>query len=302
MKICVLDACIEVHTRQPERLYRSLVTEFARRYIPPIRICNDCSQVEAVVHWISGDEFRVLATSFSDELEDFYMVTGPYPEAYVNEGPLFFMLQVIARSLVRRGHVIITDSVFMNTGKKGILLLGFPHTGKSTITSIAIDRGYKVVSTENTIVRASGEKLEVESGTRILVFDPKIRELFGVKIGSTGKTRHGYELVDLDFLGARLGERLYVDEIYVLYTSFSSKGVSATPITGRKVSKLIWYFAVGLLKGIDYYEPSPIDIPLTPRVMKTLTELIDVIKVRYSNRFYEVYGSPVEVFEYITQK
>lgn len=302
MNICILDACLKVYTSDPDRLYESLTSDFARRYIPPLRLHDESGQVESIIYWIPGERFKVLTTSFSDELEDFYLVTGPYPEAYVNEAPLFFILQVLARSLMRRGHVVITDSVYLDTGKKGVLLLGFPHTGKSTLTSIAVDRGYKVVSTENTVVRLSDGKIEVESGTRTLVFDPKVRELFGIRLTSTRKTKHGYEFVDLDALGQRVDKKMYVDEIYVLYTSFSSKGASTTPVTGRKVGKLIWYFTVSLLKGIDYYEPHPIDMPITPKVMKTLVEFLNAVKENYSGRLYEVYGSPIEVFEYITER
>ncbi|MGC8983475.1 MAG: hypothetical protein ACP5KA_06990 [Desulfurococcaceae archaeon] len=294
--------CLEVVVEDPEGLYESLSSDFSRRYLPPLEASGECRSVGARVYWLSGSGFEVLASAYSDYSPDTYVVAGEYPEAYVNEAPVFFMLQVLARALAREGYVLVTDSVAVDLGGRAVLFLGFPHTGKSTISAIAADRGYRVLSTENTIVKPSASGLLVYGGTRVLVFDPRIRELYGVRLESTKKTKHGYEVVDLDALHEPLEEPLLVSEIYLLYTSFSSYGVSVVPIRGRKAGKLAWHFAVSLLKGLDYYEPAPLDMPLAGPVRASVEGFVKAVVEGYSGRFYEVFGSPLEVFNYVARQ
>lgn len=286
-----------------DNLLRSLVSTFSRRYLPRVQRVEYCESVEARIKWISGEGFIVESVYYGDEssIPDYYTVRGGLPEAYVNESPVFFLLQVYARSLAKRGYVLLTDSVTISDGEKAILLLGYPHTGKSTISAIALTHGYSVLSTENTIVKPTDNGIVVHGGTRVLVFDPRIRELYGVKVESLEKTKHGYEIVDLERRDhPKLPQR--VIGVYLIYTSFAATGSSLSPIKGRKIAKTIWYFATGLLKGIDYYEPSPLDIPIKGSVAETLTKLINTFVENYSVSFYEAFGSPLEVFKTIVEK
>ncbi len=294
---------IEVEHSDPSSLLRALSSTFSRRYLPQVQRIECLDSVEARVMWSSGGEFVVKSTIYSDEpgVPDYYVVHGDLPEAYVNESPVFFLLQVYARSLTKRGYVLLTDSVTISNGEEAVLLLGYPHTGKSTISAIALTHGYTVLSTENTIVKPNSNYIEVHGGTRVLVFDPRVRDLYGVKLEVSERTKHGYEVVDLDQIETpKLPQR--VVSIYLIYTSFSSTGATLTPVKGRKIAKTIWYFATGPLKGIDYYEPTPLDMPIRGVVAEALKKLINTFAENYSANFYEVFGSPLEVFKTIIEK
>ncbi|MEM0224364.1 MAG: hypothetical protein QXS24_01740 [Desulfurococcaceae archaeon] len=302
LRLKIENTCIEIRTREPKELFESLNSDFSRRYLPPLSI-GDCSNIAAVIYWISGEEFTVLSASYSSNAPDIYVVSGDYPRAYENESPVFFLTQVLARSLAKEGYIMLTDSVSMEFSEKNVLVLGFPHTGKSTLSSIALSHGYRIYSTENTVVKLVDEVLHVVTGTRVLVFDPRVRDLYDVKVQSTSRTRHGYEVVDLDkyFNKELLNRKIPIDEIYVIYTSFSSSGVSIAPVKGRKVEKLIWYFATGLLKGLDYYYPQPLDMPLDDKVLLTIRKFMETTRKKYGDKFYEVFGSPMEVFRAISR-
>lgn len=294
---------VEVEYNDPSSLLRALTSTFSRRYLPRIQHTECSSNVEARIVWSSDVGFNVESVVYSDEPDkpDHYTVRGGLPEAYINESPVFFLLQVYARSLVKRGYVLLTDSIAISNGDKAVLLLGYPHTGKSTISAIALTHGYSVLSTENTIVKPSGNYIEVYGGTRVLVFDPRVRDLYRVKVEVSEKTKHGYEIVDLDQINTpRLPQRII--GTYLIYTSFSSTGATFTPIKGRKIAKTIWYFATGPLKGIDYYEPLPLDMPIRGIVAEMLKKLINTFTENYSTNFYEVFGSPLEVFKTIVEK
>ncbi len=287
----------------PEGLLRSLSSTFSRRYLPRA-VYSECpGNIEAHIEWNSDVGFSVNSVIYNDEpsVPDYYSIRGGLPEAYVNESPVFFLLQVYARSLAKRGYILLTDSVTISDGEKAVLLLGYPHTGKSTISAIALTHNYTVLSTENTIVKPRDTYIEVHGGTRVLVFDPRIRELYGVGIESHEKTRHGYEIIDLDQVSSSILPQRLIG-VYLIYTSFTTTGVSFSPIKGRKIAKTIWYFATGPLKGIDYYEPSPLDMPIRGVVAKTLAEFIKTFTENYSANFYEVFGSPLEVFKAIVEK
>lgn len=300
LRLSIADACIEISTSSPEDLLYSLKSDFARRYLPTVST-DDCPDIVARVHWLRGGSFQVLSVTYSDTGVDVYAIQSDYPEAYVNESPVFFLLQVFARSLAKKGYVVLTDSVVVKLKTKAVLLLGFPHTGKSTMSSIAINEGYAVCSTENTVVRVVNGVIHNVTGTRVLVFDPRVRELYGVTIRSTGKTKHGYEILDLDALTETSPSNLRVpiDEIYVIYTSFNSSGASIVPIKGRKVEKILWYFATSLIKGMDYYHPQPLDMPLGNIVSRTINEFLSVARDNYAGRFFEAFGSPLDLLRTI---
>lgn len=296
----LVDACIEVNTPNPAKFLESIRSEFTRRYLPTVT-SNECSRVSAVIYWLSGGEFKVLSANYSEKGPDTYVVQGGFPEAYVNESPAFFLVQVFARSLAKEGYVMLTDSISIEARGKTVLLLGFPHTGKSTMASIAISLGYTVYSTENTVVKPEERRIRVVAGTRVLVYDPRVRELYGVTLESATRTKHGYEVIDLDEVAPPPSSQP-VDEIYVIYTSFNSYGASLVPIKGRKVEKTLWYFATSLLKGMDYYYPQPLDMPLTGPVANTIHQFIKTIRENYVDRFYEAFGSPLEVLKAITSQ
>jgi len=301
LRIKILDACIEIHVADPGKLESSLKSEFAKRYLPAFRLSGDCSTTDSTIYWLKNGDFEVLTTSYSEHGRDIYVVKGDPPEPYVNESPIFFILQVLARSLAKKGLIMLTDSVVISSGNKNVLLLGFPHTGKSTMASIAVSRGYDVYSTENTVVKIEEKKLIAVNGTRVLVFDPAVRSLFGVNIPRTNKTRHGYDILDLDqYMGNEFYEfDVAIDEIYVTYTSFSSTGASIVPVKGRKIDKLLWIFATSIIRGLDYYQPRPLDTPLDGKVLNTLTKFISEIRENYAGRIYEAFGSPLEVLKVI---
>lgn len=301
--ISVANTCLEIHGTELVKLEESLRSEFARRYIPYTEISATCpGRVMAVIHWTPGEKFEVLSNCYSSHGPDIYVVRGDFPKPYTNESALFFLLQVLARSLIKAGYLLLTDSVAFTARSKTILLLGFPHTGKSTIATIAVNMGFIVRSTENTILGNEGGRLKVVGGTRVLVFDPRVRDLYGVKVRSTGRTKHGYEVVDLDALASPPtgGDEDYIDRIYIIYTSFSARGASISPVMGRKVEKLTWYFATSLIKGLDYYEPRPLDMPIDQPVAETLDRFIKSVKENYSLKFYEAFGSPLDVLKAIT--
>ncbi|MEM2025793.1 MAG: hypothetical protein QXW94_05835, partial [Desulfurococcaceae archaeon] len=296
--------CFEIHANEMHKLNEFLYSEFSRRYIPRINVSETClGRTSAVIYWLKGEGFQVLSSSYSSYGPDVYVVCGDLPRAYTNESPIFFLLQVLARGLAKTGLVLLTDSVAITTKSKTILLMGFPHTGKSTIATIAVNNGLTVRSTENTVVKIEEKSLKIVGGTRVLVFDPKIKDLYGVKVEPTSKTKHGYEILDLDALepSSINKEEVDIDELYVIYTSFSAKGASISPIKGRKIEKLIWYFATSLIKGLDYYEPYPLNLPIDQPVAEAIVKFIEVVKENYSNKFYEVFGSPLDVVKDILE-
>jgi hypothetical protein len=300
-----LDLCgalVKVVYGDPGSLLLALSSTFPRRYLPTARPVGCSEAPQAVVEWLPGEGFAVESAVFTDSPAepDYYRVRGGLPEAYVNESPVFFLLQVTARSLARRGLALLTDSVAISDGERAVLLLGYPHTGKSSVAAIALAHGYYVLSTENTVVRPGDRGLEVYGGTRVLVFDPRVGELYGARVGSSEVTRHGYGVVDLDLLNApKLPQR--VVGVYLLHASFSSTGASLSPVKGRKIAKTVWYFATALLKGVDYYEPAPLDTPISGAVAETLTRLLDTFSRYYSDAFYEAFGSPLEVFRAVVE-
>jgi len=295
--LSLLNTCIKVVHDRIRDLHSSLTTEFARRYLPRLDLVDQCINTNSVVYWVNGSGFQVLSELYSSISEDQYVVVGDLPYPYINESPVFFLLQVLARSLARNGYVVLTDSVSINLGSRNVLLLGYPHTGKSTITALAVSRGFKVYSTENTVVKVENGGLEIVAGTRVLVYDPRIRDLFRVRVESTSRTKHGYEVLDLELLNSDLKYPAVVDEVYLIYTSFNSRGFSGQPVKGRKVDKTIWYFATSLLKGLDYYSPRPLDTPIDEPVLRTLKQLLALFREKYNDKFHEVFGSPIEVFE-----
>lgn len=298
----IRELCIEIVVDNPEYYAEGFSSDFARRYLPTMEIVDACSKPSAVIYWLNDPEFRVLSSTYSSYGEDIFVVQGYPPEPYINESPVFFLLQVLARALARQGYVMITDSIVIGSNQRNILLMGYPHTGKSTIATIAHSRGHVVYTTENTVVKVEESKVRLVTGSRVLVFDPIVVEKYGLTMKPSKTTRHGYGVIDLDqqqqFDQNR--DNIYIDEIYVIYTSFSSTGFSKSPIKGRKIAKLLWSFGTSLIKGLDYYSPAPLNMPLDDQIIRPLKQLIEVVEKEYTDKFYEVFGSPLDVFESIT--
>ncbi len=293
-----------------ERLLSPLSTTFARRYIPDYEVfLNENARdlwVGARIRWMWREEgFSILSSKYDDEGVDEYVVSSSTPGAYVNESPFFFILQVFARVLAKREAVIFTDTVsFLLPNGKAVLLMGYQHSGKSTITAIAASNGLIPLSTENTVIDAN--TLRIIGGTSILVYDPKIVDLYDVELPVHEKTRHGYLVVDLNKLYPKrksvLKNGAEIQGIYILHCSFRSIGADQKAIKGRKIKKTLWYFATSLIKGMDYYEPGPLDIPFSGKVLENISKLLHTMAKHYYGRIHEIYGRHDQVYESILEK
>ena len=278
---------------------------FARRYLPIESVETVDGQpagVGAVVEWLEGEGFSVEGYSLSASSADRYTVRSAPPAAYANESPVFFLLQVAARLYAKRGLVLFTDTISFADPATGraVLVLGYPHSGKSTLLALAAAEGYTPLSTENTVVRVDGDAAWILGGSRVLVVDPRAVERY-LPPGSlkpTGRTRHGYLIVDLDDSYGLKPFR--VEAIYVIHCSFASTGASFEPVTGRKAEKLLWHFATSLLKGDDFYHPHP--LCLEAGVEANVASAVSRLAGIYRGRFYEVFGGHRDVFREITER
>ena len=292
-----------------ERLLRPLSTTFARRYIPDYEVfLNENTRdlwVGARIRWMWREKgFNILSSKYDDEGVDEYVVSSGTPGAYVNESPFFFILQVFARVLAKKGAVTFTDTVsFLLPSGKAVLLMGYQHSGKSTITAIAAGNGLIPLSTENTVIDAN--TLRIIGGTSILVYDPKIIDLYNVKLPVHERTRHGYLVVDLNKLYPErkriLEDGVEVQGVYILHCSFRSIGADQKAIKGRKIKKTLWYFATSLIKGMDYYEPGPLDMPFKGKTLENINKMLQALAERYHGRIHEIYGRHDEVYKKILE-
>ncbi|BEP16737.1 hypothetical protein PYJP_00890 [Pyrofollis japonicus] len=277
---------------------------FARRYIPVKGVVETASiPVKAVVEWWNGDGFEVTGYEFGEKADAYYVRSG-VPEPYVNEAPVFFMLQVAARTYARSGYILLTDSVVIHdpSNGHGVLLLGYPHGGKSTIAVLSLARGLGVASTENTVARLREDgRLEVLGGTTVLLYDPRGIERYGVRppLEPVGVTKHGYHIVDLEAAGRSNREKpILIDSIYVLHCSFSATGSSFEKVSGRKRRKILWHFASSLIRGDDYYDPYPLNLA-TKDVDEQVARIIYRMASAYVDSFYEAFGAHDQVLETI---
>ncbi len=279
---------------------RELLSLFSRRYLPPlsIEVVGEVPKdYSALIEWRPGDTFKVIDFRLGDV--DYFTITSPRPKPYVNESPYFFLLQVLARQYVKSGYLPFTDSIsFLDPEGRAKLVLGFPHGGKSTLLTLAMANGLTPLTTENTVVAPNGS-LKVVGGTRVLVVDPRALEKYGIEPGFkvTSVTKHGYLIVDLDEgFEARWGYE--VSDISIIYCSFSSVGASKSPISGRKVVKLLWHFTTSLIRGDDFYEPYPLDL-LDEELSLRVSDFIHSVTSEYSREFFEYFGSHDEVLKLI---
>ncbi|CAB49129.1 hypothetical protein [Pyrococcus abyssi] len=263
---------------------------FPRRYLPDVSQSKGGAHV--VIDRFKGNKFRVFSVSYGKV--DEYKIESPVPSAYLNESPVFFLLQVAARAGAKINRTFITDSVALEVDGRGILFLGYPHSGKSTISALALANNLNLLSTENTVVEAREDGIYVVGGTSVLVYDPRVEEIYNVSVPYTDFTRSGYRIVEVNSerRSKSLEKGVKVELIVVLHTAFNFPGASFSPVTGRKIKKTLWYFATSLLKGMDYYEPGPLDLPITEEIMANLNNLLSKAS---SVRIVEAFGNHKDV-------
>jgi len=290
---------------------------FPKRYLPTFNLTPVTGALfptprgpEAIIHWVmrkEGEAFRVRRFVLRDGVgeADEYWVESPPPAPYVNESPYFFTLQALSRLYVRDGKLLFTDTVTVLTEDgEAVMLLGYPHTGKSTLLAMALAAGITPLTTENTLVEVRGGEALVVGGTGVLVYDPRVENVYGVKLPKGEEvTRHGYVIIDLDKAtsGTRseaLSRGIKVSRIYVLHCSFVSRGAEAKPVKGRKVAKTLWHFATAVIRGTDYYDPYPPSLT-TPPLDRFMAGAMSELSKEYSGRMWEVFGSHSEALKLI---
>ncbi|WP_297438449.1 hypothetical protein [Thermococcus sp.] len=272
---------------------------FARRYLPDVEVRSGGPQV--VVERFKGRNFRVFSASYDHLGVDSYKIESDVPSAYGNEAPIFFILQAAARAGAKEGRMFITDSVgVVAPNGKAVLFVGYPHTGKSTMSVLALARGLPVLSTENTVVEVREGGLYIIGGTEVLVYDPRVEGIYDVRVPYDEQTRSGYRIKDMS--GDERREKLLrkgveIDMIVLLHAAFNCMEASFSRIKGRKVRKTLWYFSTALMKGLDYYEPAPLHVPMNERISRNLREFLETASTSYSSRMFEAFGNHKTVFE-----
>lgn len=283
-----------------EDAFRNL---FARRYLPDVQ--ESSGEPDVVVERFYGDEFRVFSAVYDHLGRDEYKIESSVPAAYGNEAPIFFILQAAARAAAKSGRMFVTDSVgIVGPSGKAVLFVGYPHTGKSTMSVLAMAKGFPVLSTENTVMEARNGRLYIVGGTNVLVYDPRIEGIYDIKVPYDEQTRSGYRIKDIsnDEKRKKLLERgVEVDMIVVLHAAFNCMGVSFSQISGRKVRKTLWYFATALMKGLDYYEPLPLHVPMSEEISRNLWNFLKTASEGYSGRMFEAFGDHRTLFERIIE-
>ncbi len=276
---------------------------FARRYLPDVEVRSDDPQV--VVERFRGEEFRVFSASYDHLGVDSYKIESGVPSAYGNEAPIFFILQAAARAGAKSGRMFITDSVGVVTPNgKAVLFVGYPHTGKSTMSVLALARGLPVLSTENTVVEVRDGRLYIVGGTEVLVYDPRVEGIYDVEVPYDEQTRSGYRIKDMRLDDERkklLRDGVEIDMIVLLHAAFNCMEASFSRIRGRKVRKTLWYFSTALMKGLDYYEPAPLHVPMNEEISRHLREFLETASSGYSDRMFEAFGNHRTVFERVSE-
>lgn len=289
-------------TDDTESLEKILLSSFPRRYLPNYSLHRGLDRFDVLIKWIkSSNGFKIINFQQIGHYDEF-VIESPLPEPYVNESPVFFLLQVFARAYVKKNYLVLTDSIALKIRDRTILLLGYPHSGKSTLTALSINYGDTPLSTENTVLELTSNGLRVVNGTSILVYDPRVEELYGVKINYTGMTKHGYRIVDLDEIIPKrktiIKNKPFIDEIYILHCSFNSGEPGLEKVVGRKIKKTLWYFISSLLIGIDYYEPHPLYL-VNQDILEKLVNFLNKVSEIYSDKVFEIYGSHDKTYQYL---
>ncbi|ASJ14389.1 hypothetical protein [Thermococcus radiotolerans] len=276
---------------------------FARRYLPDVG--EGAGDAQVIVERFNGERFRVFSAAYDYMGRDEYKIESGVPSAYGNEAPVFFILQAAARAGAKLGRVFITDSVgVVAPNGKAILFVGYPHTGKSTMSVLAMAAGMPVLSTENTVVEVRDGRLTIVGGTDVLVYDPRVEGIYDIEVPYDEQTRSGYRIKDLgrDSERERLLRRgVEIDMIVLLHAAFNCMEASFSRIKGRKVRKTLWYFSTALMKGLDYYDPMPLHVPMNDEISRNLRLFLETASTNYSDRMFEAFGNHKTVFERVTE-
>ncbi len=277
---------------------------FARRYLPDVSEVGE-DEFHVLIERFKGGTFRVFSAAYDYLGRDEYKIESPVPSAYGSEAPVFFVLQAAARAGAKSGRIFVTDSVGVvaNNGK-AVLFIGYPHTGKSTMSVLALARGLPVLSTENTVVEVRKGSLYIVGGTDVLVYDPRVEGIYDVKVPYDAKTKSGYRIKDLgrDEVRKLLLERgVEIGMIILLHSAFNCMEASFSRIRGRKVRKTLWYFSTALMKGLDYYEPMPLHVPMNEGIGENLWRFLETASSSYSERMFEAFGNHRTVFERVLE-
>lgn len=277
---------------------------FARRYLPDVSPSRGTNP-EVVIERFRGETFRVFSAVYDHLGRDEYKIESAVPSAYGNEAPVFFTLQAAARAGAKSRRIFVTDSVsVVAPNGKAILFIGYPHTGKSTMSVLALAEGLPVLSTENTVIEARDGKLYAVGGTDVLVYDPRVEGVYDVKVPYDEKTRSGYRIKDLKDDRERAGllrKGVEVGMIVILHSAFNCMEASFSKISGRKVRKTLWYFSTALIKGLDYYEPMPLNVPMSDEISRNLRSFLETASRNYSNRMFEAFGNHRAVFDRVME-
>lgn len=298
---------IGIDTRDQDKLSEFLNKSFSRRYLPDYNITildNYEGKLDVLIKWILENTGFTISGFYLNSNPEIFIIRSGIPQAYINESPVFFLLQVVSRAYVRKNYIVFTDTVALYLNGKTVLLMGYPHTGKSTLSVLAYAHGYIPLSTENTVAEIREDGIHVVSGTPILVYDPRVEHIFNIKVDFDEKTKHGYHIIDLDkHLPKRkeiLKKKPLINKIYVLHCSYNAGNPDLDLVKGRKIKKILWYFATALLKGIDYYEPYPLDL-IDEKTASILKEKIDFMNRIYNGKIYEIYGRHDKVYKLILE-
>jgi len=274
---------------------------FARRYIPSFSLGLDDNgeEPDVIIEWKKSDEYLKVSKATLGDTDE-YQISSSSPRPYLNESPYFFILQVLSRAYVKKGFLMFTDTVSIYNPAEGTayLLMGYPHTGKSTLLALALVNGYTPLTTENTLIQVAEDGAEITGGTNVLVFDPKIKEIYGVDLKPVEVTKHGYGIIDLSEI--KYPPKATISTIYVIYCSFASRGASLKEVRGRKALKTLWHFSNSIIRGLDFYEPYPLNLSDANINSKILTG-IKRLSFLYERKFYEIFGSHPEVLKKILE-
>lgn len=303
MTLKIGDVRVEFSGELDDGFTEAFESLFARRYLPDVY--SDQGAPEVSVKRFKGEIFRVFGSAYDYFGRDEYKIESPVPAAYGNEAPIFFILQAAARAGAKRGKIFITDSVgILQPNGKAVLFVGYPHTGKSTMSALAIAEGLTVLSTENTVVEVREGRLHIVAGTDVLVYDPLLEKIYDLQIPYDAQTRSGYRIADMRNDPKReeaLKKGVEIEKIVVLHAAFHCHGASFSPIRGRKVRKTLWYFATALMKGLDYYEPMPLHVPMNDEINSNIQNFLETASENYLGNMYEAFGSHKRIFHEIVE-
>jgi len=290
MHVCSLDCGIEIRGEVSEK---ALVNDFARRYIPELEICR--GESDATVVWENGRNcVEILEIQLGDE--DTFRIRSAPPQPYINEHPYFFLLHVFSRLYEKRGYLLFTDTAVFSSQGKGVMLMGPPHTGKSTLMVLAIGHGFVPLSNENSVFEVRNGKLFFLGGATTLTFSSKVEKLLNVE--KDGVTRSGYGMLDLRKFHRK---RAKIEKIFYLNSSFRSRGFDKEEISGRKITKILWDHSSKIINGGEFYEEFPPNLS-TPELSRTRAQKIKEIARVYRGKFLEVFGSHRGIFDGILEE